>query len=118
MAIFNLGSINADLSYSVDAFPEPGETISAHSVSRGLGGKGTNMSVAAARAAAHVVHIGAVGRDGGRSAAPACIQRACPALDARRRHVRVGGLSLCAWLLFAGLPADRISDVRCRDAPG
>ena len=64
MAIFNLGSINADLSYSVDALPEPGETISAHSVSRGLGGKGTNMSVAAARAAAHVVHIGAVGRDG------------------------------------------------------
>ena len=64
MAIFNLGSINAYLSYSVDALPEPGETISAHSVSRGLGGKGTNMSVAAARAAAHVVHIGAVGRDG------------------------------------------------------
>ena len=50
MAIFNLGSINADLSYSVDVLPEPGETISAHSVSRGLGGKGTNMSVAAARA--------------------------------------------------------------------
>ena len=64
MAIYNLGSINADLSYSVDALPEPGETISAHSVNRGLGGKGTNMSVAAARAAAHVVHIGAVGRDG------------------------------------------------------
>ena len=64
MAIYNLGSINADLSYDVEVLPTPGETISAQSMSRGLGGKGANMSVAAARAAAHVIHIGAVGKDG------------------------------------------------------
>lgn len=64
MTIFNLGSINADIVYRVPHLPSPGETLSCGSMSRGLGGKGTNMSVAAARAAAHVVHIGAVGQDG------------------------------------------------------
>lgn len=64
MTIFNLGSINADLVYRVPHLPEPGETLASTSFSRGLGGKGANMSVAIARAAAHVVHIGAVGPDG------------------------------------------------------
>lgn len=64
MAIFNLGSINADLFYRVAHLPAPGETLAARSYSRGLGGKGANMSVAVARAAARCVHIGAVGPDG------------------------------------------------------
>lgn len=64
MTIFNLGSINADLFYSVPHLPAPGETLASTGHWRGLGGKGANMSVAAARAAAHVVHIGAVGEDG------------------------------------------------------
>ena len=64
MTIFNLGSINADLFYRVPHLPGPGETLAAQSFSRGLGGKGANMSVAAARAAARCVHIGAVGPDG------------------------------------------------------
>jgi len=64
MTIYNLGSINADNVYSVDHLAGPGETLSAQSLSQGLGGKGANMSVAAARAAARVVHIGAVGADG------------------------------------------------------
>ena len=64
MTIYNLGSINADLVYRVPHLPAPGETISTTEISRGLGGKGANMSVAAARAAARVVHIGAVGPDG------------------------------------------------------
>lgn len=64
MAIYNLGSINADLLYSVPHLPRPGETLAATGFRRGLGGKGANMSVAAARGAAHVVHIGAVGPDG------------------------------------------------------
>lgn len=64
MAIWNLGSINADMVYAVPHIPVAGETLS--STGRGvfLGGKGTNMSVAAARAAAIVHHIGAVGDDG------------------------------------------------------
>lgn len=64
MAIWNLGSINADLVYSVPRLPRPGETLATTNLARYLGGKGANMSVAAARAAARVHHIGAVGEDG------------------------------------------------------
>lgn len=64
MAIYNLGSINADNVYRVPHLVAPGETLAAADLTQGLGGKGANMSVAAARAAARVVHIGAVGTDG------------------------------------------------------
>ena len=64
MAIWNLGSINADYVYSVPHLPKPGETLASTKRQVFLGGKGTNMSVAAARAAARVHHIGAVGTDG------------------------------------------------------
>ncbi|WP_164661486.1 ribokinase [Tropicibacter sp. Alg240-R139] len=64
MAIWNLGSINADMVYAVPHLPGPGETLAATDLSQFLGGKGANMSVAAARAGAHVCHIGAVGADG------------------------------------------------------
>ncbi|GGG78974.1 ribokinase [Salipiger pallidus] len=65
MTIYNLGSINADLSYALPHLVAPGETLAATDLRRGLGGKGANMSVAAARAAGRVLHIGAVGADGG-----------------------------------------------------
>lgn len=64
MAIYNLGSINADLFYRVPHLPQAGETLAASSMLRGLGGKGANMSVAAARAAGRAIHIGAVGSGG------------------------------------------------------
>ena len=64
MTIYNLGSINADHFYRLPNLPQPGETLFSTHYFRGLGGKGTNMSVAAARAAARVIHIGAVGKDG------------------------------------------------------
>lgn len=64
MPVFNLGSINADLIYRVPHLPSAGETLAAQSRVQGLGGKGANMSVAAARAAARTIHIGAVGPDG------------------------------------------------------
>ena len=64
MTVYNLGSINADYVYQVSHLPLPGETLEARSMSRGLGGKGANMSVAAARAAARVCHIGCLGPDG------------------------------------------------------
>lgn len=64
MAVFNLGSINADLFYQVPHLLAPGETLPSTDHSRGLGGKGANMSVAIARAAARAVHIGAIGPDG------------------------------------------------------
>lgn len=62
--IWNLGSINADNFYQVPHLPLPGETLAATDFQQGLGGKGANMSVAAARAGARVQHIGAVGQDG------------------------------------------------------
>lgn len=64
MTIWNLGSINLDLIYGLDRLPGRGETVAADTKAEYLGGKGTNMSVAAARAAARVNHIGAVGPDG------------------------------------------------------
>lgn len=64
MAVWNLGSINIDNAYRVPHLPGPGETLSAISFQKGLGGKGANMSVAIARGAAQVTHIGAVGSDG------------------------------------------------------
>jgi ribokinase len=64
VTIWNLGSINADMVYSVPHLPGAGETLAATDLQYFLGGKGANMSVAAARAGAHVSHIGAVGQDG------------------------------------------------------
>jgi len=64
MAVFNLGSINADVFYTLPHLVGPGETLAAASRYEGLGGKGANMSVAIARAGARAHHIGAVGQDG------------------------------------------------------
>ncbi|KEJ90660.1 ribokinase [Sulfitobacter donghicola DSW-25 = KCTC 12864 = JCM 14565] len=63
--MWNLGSINIDNFYEVPHLPIAGETLAAQSYGFGLGGKGANMSVAAARGAARVSHIGAIGPDAG-----------------------------------------------------
>lgn len=64
MTIWCLGSVNADHVYRLPHLPGPGETLAASDYSRGLGGKGANMAVAAARAGARVELVGAVGPDG------------------------------------------------------
>lgn len=64
MAIWNLGSINADMVYTMPHLPVAGETLAATGLGQFLGGKGANMSVAAARAGSVVHHIGAVGPEG------------------------------------------------------
>jgi len=64
VTVYCLGSINADVTYRVARLARPGETIVAQEMRRGLGGKGANQSVAAARAGARVVHIGMVGAEG------------------------------------------------------
>ncbi|MFC3630594.1 ribokinase [Paracoccus angustae] len=61
MAIWNLGSINIDHVYRLDHLPRPGETLAARSYAQGLGGKGANQSIAAARAGAITQHLGAMG---------------------------------------------------------
>lgn len=63
MTVWNLGSINIDLTYRVPHIPAPGETLAATGHAAALGGKGANQSVAAARAGATVHHIGAIGPD-------------------------------------------------------
>lgn len=56
-----MGSINIDHIYQLATLPKPGETLSAKTLGYGLGGKGANQSVAAARAGARTVHLGAMG---------------------------------------------------------
>ncbi|MGG1637153.1 ribokinase [Paenibacillus sp. FSL K6-3182] len=61
--ILVVGSINMDIVSQVEKFPLPGETISSAATSFFPGGKGANQAVAAARAGAECVMIGAVGED-------------------------------------------------------
>jgi len=61
VTVWNLGSVNIDHFYRLPRLPLPGETLAATGYMRGLGGKGANQSVAACRAGAQVVHLGAVG---------------------------------------------------------
>ena len=58
-----LGSANLDIVFTVDRIPQPGETLLAESADRYAGGKGLNQAVAAARAGASTVFIGALGHD-------------------------------------------------------
>lgn len=57
-----VGSYIQDLSFFTKAFPRPGETVLGD-CRPGAGGKGFNQAVAAARAGAPTLFIGAVGRD-------------------------------------------------------
>lgn len=64
MKILNFGSVNVDTTYRVPHFVRPGETLSASSVERNVGGKGFNQSVALAKAGCQVYHAGHIGPDG------------------------------------------------------
>lgn len=64
-----VGAINVDLVVAAERLPGPGETVVGPRAERFGGGKGANAAVAAARAGADVLLIGAVGDDDtGRSA--------------------------------------------------
>ena len=58
-----VGSINQDVTVTVDRFPNPGETLSGTSLTYGLGGKGANQAAAAAHSGVPVFFVGAVGAD-------------------------------------------------------
>ena len=64
MRVLNIGSLNIDEVFSVGHFVQPGETIACSSFERFPGGKGTNQSVALARAGAEVWQAGKIGSDG------------------------------------------------------
>ncbi len=65
MKILNLGSMNVDNVYQVDAFLLPGETKLSQGLNLFCGGKGLNQSIAAVRAGSEVWHAGLIGEDGG-----------------------------------------------------
>ena len=61
--LYVLGNACRDITFRVDILPTPGETINARKTHAGLGGKGLNQAIAAARADADVCLIAAVGSD-------------------------------------------------------
>ena len=63
MTIHVVGNLCRDVTLTVRRFPRPGETLVATSSRTGLGGKGVNQAVAAARAGAPVVLYVAVGQE-------------------------------------------------------
>ncbi|MCT7660425.1 ribokinase [Mycobacterium deserti] len=83
-----VGSVNADLTFTVDALPRPGQTVLASSVSTAPGGKGGNQAVAAARAGASVQLVAAVGTDS--------------AADQLRAHLRGNEVGLDAMVSLPG----------------
>ena len=64
-AVFNIGSLNIDLVYTLEHIVRPGETLTSRTRTVHCGGKGANQSVALARAGVRVFHAGKVGADGG-----------------------------------------------------
>ncbi|MDR1950163.1 MAG: ribokinase [Spirochaetaceae bacterium] len=64
MKILVFGSLNIDLTFSVDHIVEPGETISGGALVKGAGGKGANQAAALAKAGLPVWMAGKIGGDG------------------------------------------------------
>lgn len=58
-----IGNTNVDLTTYVDRHPSEGETVIGHDFTVGMGGKGANQAVAAARAGGDVSFIGRIGDD-------------------------------------------------------
>jgi len=63
MALHVVGNVCVDDTFYVDRLPRPGETVNAVATARGVGGKGANQAVAAARSGAEVVFRAALGAD-------------------------------------------------------
>lgn len=61
--VYVLGSVNIDMSISVDKIPAEGETKSGHNFIKNIGGKGTNQAVSAASLGCETKFIAAVGND-------------------------------------------------------
>ncbi|GLW57629.1 ribokinase [Kitasatospora phosalacinea] len=59
-----VGSVNRDLVLTVEDLPRPGETVLARGFVEGVGGKGANQAVAAARLGAQVRLVARIGADG------------------------------------------------------
>jgi ribokinase len=58
-----VGSANVDLTFRTPRLPRAGETLAGRSLHIGMGGKGANQAVAAARLGAEVALVACVGSD-------------------------------------------------------
>jgi ribokinase len=58
-----VGSANVDLTFRAPRLPTPGETLAGRAFHLGMGGKGANQAVAAARLGAEVALVACVGND-------------------------------------------------------
>jgi ribokinase len=83
-----VGSINTDLTFTVEALPGPGETALASRLASTPGGKGANQAVAAARAGADVQFVGALGSDA--------------AAEALRSHLEANGVGTDGMITVPG----------------
>ncbi|MER9298508.1 ribokinase [Mesorhizobium sp. M0621] len=63
MRVHVVGNVCVDTTFRLDRFPAPGETLNASEHADGLGGKGANQAVAAARTGADVRFHAAIGND-------------------------------------------------------
>src|SRR3954471_9238329 len=105
-----VGSVNADLTFTVDALPRPARTVLASSRASAPGGKGGNQAVAAARAGATVVLVAALGTDA--------------AAEQLRAHLRAndvgldGGVSLPGPSGSAAIIVDAAAENTIVVAPG
>ncbi|ESW75427.1 ribokinase [Mesorhizobium sp. LSJC285A00] len=63
MSVHVVGNVCVDTTFRLERFPQPGETLNAAEHADGLGGKGANQAVAAARTGADVRFRAAIGND-------------------------------------------------------
>lgn len=94
------GSSNTDLVIVCKRLPAPGETLLGGKFQRSAGGKGANQAVAAARAGARVVFVGARGEDDFGAAAAAGLRR--EKIDIRHFEAHKGVSSGIALILLGG----------------
>jgi ribokinase len=99
------GSINIDLSFSVPALPNPGETVVGPGYNITLGGKGANQAVAAAHDGNAVTLVGAVGTDA--FGAVARDSLLADGIDCAR-VIRLAGATGCAAIAVDGAGRNQI----------
>lgn len=111
-----VGSINIDHAITVDRFPRPGETLIARCATTSVGGKGANQAVAATKAGAKVLMIGAVGDDSAGDDAVAHLRQL--GVDTQLISHRSGVSTGAAWITVSSGENTILVDVGANHALG
>ncbi len=119
LAIAVIGDLNADLSFTMPAFPREGDDVPVNHVRWNSGGAGVNVATALALLGARVRLVGRVGRDPGAEVAVAAAKRAGVDLS----HLQVDpevATGLCGVMVSASgqrtFVSFRGANVRCDPA--